>query len=470
MSAAEIVALGAAETRRRIIERELSALEVIDAYLERIERLNPALNAIVTLSGTVRDQARDLDARLARGDEPGELCGLPVGIKDVTPVRGLRHTCGSAMYADNVADVDAVVVQRLRDAGAIVVGKTNTPEFATGGNTDNAVFGPTRNPWNPELSAGGSTGGGAAALASGMIALAEGTDLGGSLRIPASFCGVVGLRPGPGRVPTWPSEYPWDTLQVTGFMARQPEDIAMVLQAVAGPSPMAPVGQPVDLIDFEEIVRERTPRGQRIAWCADVAGIGVDADIARVCREAVDALGAAGATVSELEFDLSWAREAFLTLRGYWMVTQQRRHLERIREMGANLRGNVESGLQVTMRQLAEAEHVRGRVWDQFRQLFSRFDFLMTPTMAVPPFPVTQNYPEAIAGKPMATYIDWVAPTFLLSLAGLPVASVPAGLDGGGLPVGVQIVGRPASEGEVLALAAAVQRARPLALPAWGGA
>lgn len=466
MSQTEITALGAAETRDMILRRELSPVEVIDAYLGRIHQLNPELNAIVTMSGTVRDQARDLEARIARGEEVGDLCGLPVGIKDVTPVRGLRHTYGSANYADNVADVDAVVVQRLRDAGAIVVGKTNTPEFATGGNTFNDVFGPTRNPWNIELSAGGSTGGGAAALAAGMIALAEGTDLGGSLRIPASFCGVVGLRPGPGRIPTWPSEYPWDTLQVTGLMARKAEDIALGLQAIAGPSPMAPVGQSLDLIDFVEIVRERKPRGQRIAWCSDIAGIGVEADIARACSGAVDALVGEGATVTEIDFDLSWARDAFLALRGYWMVTQQSRHLDFIERMGANLRGSVESGLGLTMRDLAAAEQTRGRVWDQFRQLFTRFDFLMTPTMAVPPFPVTENYPRTIAGKPMATYIDWVAPTFLLSMAALPVASVPAGLDAHGLPVGLQIVGRPWREGEVLAMAAAVQKAHPLHLPA----
>jgi len=433
--------------------------------MQQVTAENPEINALVTLSGTARDQARDLEAALAAGQEPGPLCGLPVGIKDVTPVRGLRHTYGSAMYADHVAEVDALIVTRLRDAGAIILGKTNTPEFATGANTDNAVFGPTRNPWNPELSAGGSTGGGAAALATGMIALAEGTDLGGSLRIPASFCGVVGLRPTPGIVPTWPSAYAWDTLQVSGLMARAAEDIALGLNAIAGPSPVAPVGQSVDLVDFVEQSGAIGPGGLRIAWCPDIARIGVDPKIEAVCREAVDALAAQGAVVEEIEFDLSPARDAFLALRGHWMLTHQFAHLDRREEMGDNMRGNVEAGLAQAPLALAEAERDRGRVWEMFRSLFARFDFLVTPTMAVQPFPVTENYPAEIAGKPMETYIDWVAPTFLLSLAGLPVGSVPAGLDADGLPVGLQIVGRQQGDAQVLGLAAAVQKLRPLPAP-----
>jgi amidase len=464
----EITQLSATALRDRIVARELSPLEVFDACMDRVQSENPEINALVTLSGTARDQARDLEAALAAGQEPGPLCGLPVGIKDVTPVRGLRHTYGSAMYAEHVAEADALVVQRLRDAGAIILGKTNTPEFATGANTDNAVFGATRNPWDPELSAGGSTGGGAAALATGMIALAEGTDLGGSLRIPASFCGVVGLRPSPGIVPTWPSPYVWDTLQVTGLMARAAEDIALGLNAIAGPSPVAPIGQSVDLIDFVEQSNFIEPTGLRIAWCPDIARIGVDPGIEAVCREAIDALAGAGAVIEEIDFDLSPARDAFLALRGHWMVTQQLAHLDRREEMGDNMRGNVEAGLGQSPLDLAQAERDRGRVWEMFRSLFARFDYLITPTMAVPPFPVTENYPTEIAGRPMQTYIDWVAPTFLLSLAGLPVGSVPAGVDAAGLPVGLQIVGRQMGDAQVLGVAAAVQQLRPL--PAAPGA
>src|SRR5262249_27763838 len=212
--------------------------------------LNPALNAIVTPNERALDDAAELDARLARGEDPGPLCGLPVGIKDVTPVAGLRTTFGSTIYRDYVPTEDAEAVRRLRAAGAVILGKTNCPEFAAGGNTVNDVFGRTHNPWDPSKSAGGSTGGGAAALATGMIALAEGTDLGGSLRIPASFCGLVGLRPSPGLVPTHPTDWVWDTLQVTGPMARTAEDVALMLQAIAGPSEDSPLPQSVVDRDF----------------------------------------------------------------------------------------------------------------------------------------------------------------------------------------------------------------------------
>ncbi len=461
-----ITRLGARELQRRIAARELSPVQLVEACLARVDARNPELNALVTLSPTALDQARDIEARLQAGGEPGLLCGLPVGIKDVTPVAGLRHTFGSPLYADQVAEVDAVVVQRLRDAGAIILGKTNTPEFATGGNTFNEVFGPTRNPYDPALSAGGSTGGGAAGLATGMIALAEGTDLGGSLRIPASFCGVVGLRPSPGVVPTWPSEYPWDTMQVTGLMARRAEDIALALQAIAGRSPLAPIGEAMAMVDFLDTLDMLEPPGMRLAYCPDIAGIGIDPQVEVVCRAAIEALEGAGASVEEISMDLSWAREPFLALRGYWMVAQQHGRLERRHEFGDNLRGNVEAGLKLGATDFAAAETARGDMWEVFRRLFSRFDYLLTPTMAVPPFPVEQNYPETIAGEPMKTYIDWVAPTFILSLAGLPVASVPAGLDTRGLPVGLQIVAGPEGEGRALALADAVQRLVELPPPA----
>ncbi len=462
----DILLLGAAEQARRIAAGTLSPVELMQATLDRLDDVNPQINAVVTRSDTAMDQARDLEALLASGGEVGPLAGVPVGIKDVTPVRGLRHTFGSPLYADHVAQVDAVVVQRIRDAGGIILGKTNTPEFATGGNTVNEVFGATLNPWDTSRSAGGSTGGGAAALATGMIGLAEGTDLGGSLRIPAAFCGVVGLRPTPGLIPTWPSDFSWDTMQVTGLMARRAEDLAVALQALAGPAPQAPIGQFVDFRDFVEVVASRPVDGMRLAYCPDIAGIGVDPGVDTVCRAAVEALADAGARVEEIDLDLSYAREAFLALRGHWMVSQQLGRLDRVAEFGDNLRHNVETGLGGGALDLARAEAVRGQVWDQFRVLLQTFDHLLTPTMAIAPFPVDQNYPETIAGKPMETYIDWVAPTFLLSLTGLPIASVPAGVDADGLPVGLQIVGAPAAEGQVLAAAARLQELRPLPRPA----
>jgi amidase len=458
-------ASSATEIARRVSAGELSAEAVVTAALARVDQLNPTLNAVVTRNPHALDDARALDLRIARGERPGPLAGVPVGIKDVTQVAGLRTTFGSPLYRDHVPDEDALVVRRLRAAGAVILGKTNTPEFAAGGNTWNEVFGRTRNPWNPALSAGGSTGGGAAALATGMIALAEGTDLGGSLRIPASFCGVVGLRPSPGLVPTVPSDWAWDTLQVTGPMARTALDVALMLQAVAGPSPYAPLRQPVEGRDFVSAVRNGPARQLRIAYCPDIAGIGIDPGIESICRGAAHRLGECGVAVDEVALDLSAGREAFLALRGLWFVAWMQERLDRLEEFGVNVRNNTRAGLAGRVPDLAGAEATRGKIWHAFRTLFERYDHLLTPTMAVPPFPVEQNYPSTVAGKEMKTYVDWLAPTFVLSLSGLPVASVPCGLDPQGMPVGIQIVGRPAGEEGVLALAGAMQEIFPIGEP-----
>ena len=464
-TAESLALLPAHETARRVRAREVSAVEVLEACMARVEAHNPLLNAVVTLNPRAREEAEALDRRIARGEDVGVLTGVPVGIKDVTELAGVRTTYGSPLFSDHVPAEDAEVVRRLRAAGAVVLGKTNTPEFAAGGNTFNPVFGVTRNPWDPARSPGGSTGGGAAGLATGMFALAQGTDLGGSLRIPASFCGVVGLRPSVGLVPTWPQEYLWDPVQVTGVMGRTAEDVALGLQAVAGPGEHAPLAQPAAGRDFAAAVRAADLRGRRVAYCRDVAGIGTDADVERVCREAAFALEEAGAEVEEIEFDLSYARRPFLALRGHWFVSQLYPLLDRVEEFGVNVANNVRLGLAVTTTELGEAEQARRRIWEQFRALFGRYDHLLTPTMAVPPFPVTENYPRTVGGREMETYVDWIAPTFVLSMSGLPVASVPAGLDSGGMPVGLQVVAPPRGEERALAAAAIVQRLRPLPHP-----
>ncbi len=464
----DLADLTATEVAQRVGNGSLSAVKVVEAALDRVTRYNGVLNAIVTLNPRALDDARDLDRDIEGGRTPGPLAGVPVGIKDVTPVAGLRTTYGSPLYADHVPQTDALVVSRLRDAGAIIMGKTNTPEFAAGGNTFNDVFGPTRNPWNPERSAGGSTGGGAAALASGMIALAEGTDLGGSLRIPASFCGLVGLRPSPGLVPTFPTDWLWDDLQVTGPMARTAEDVGLMLQAVAGPAPLSPMRAPAAGRDFVGPARFGASAGLRLAYCPDIVGLGIDPDIETRCRQATLGLAERGFDVEVTQVDLSEGRKAFLHLRGLWMVSHMYGRLGHIEDFGANVRGNVKAGLEVTTEQLAWANRMRGRIWKFFQNLFQRYDHLLTPSMAVPPFPVEQSYPETVGGQIMKTYVDWIAPTFTLSLSGLPVASVPCGLDDEGLPVGLQVVGPPMGEERVLALAATVQEAYPIGGPDLG--
>jgi amidase len=464
-SAHDLALRPASELRDLVASRQVSAVDVVEAALARVDALNGTINAVVTLNPRALDDARDIDRRIAAGEPPGILCGVPVGIKDVTPVQSLRTTYGSPIYADYVPDADALTVHRLRVSGAVILGKTNCPEFAAGGNTFNEVFGRTRNPWNTARSAGGSTGGGAAALATGMIALAEGTDLGGSLRIPASFCGIVGLRPSIGLVPTYPTDWAWDTLQVSGPMARTAEDVALMLQAMAGPSEFAPLRQSCNGRDFVSAVRAGLRPGARIAYVADPARIGVDSRIEQRCRAAAFGLNGESIHVEEIDLDLSPGRAAFLALRGLWFATHMAPRMEHADRFGPNVGNNVRAGLALNVRDLAEAEQERNRIWERFRDLFSRYDYVVTPCMAVPPFPVEQNYPDSIAGRPMATYVDWIAPTFVLSLTALPVASVPCALDEESMPVGLQIVGRPSDEESVLALAAVVQRANPIGLP-----
>ena len=444
---------------------ELSPVEVLDACLEQVERHNEKINAVVTLDESAREQAAALERRLAAGEDPGLLCGLPVGIKDVTPVGGLRTTYGSPLYADHVPDEDALVVRRLREAGAVILGKTNTPEFAAGGNTFNEVFGRTRNPWNPELSAGGSTGGGAAALATGMIALAEGTDLGGSLRVPASFCGLVGLRPSPGLVPTVPSDWPEDNLSVTGPMGRTVADVALMLEAISGPSAKFPLAHSRAGRDYTGAVERGPAEGARVAYVADVAGLGTDPALERVCREAAESLSDSGVHVEELDLDLSSGFETFLTLRGRWMVEHHRSRLERLHELGPNLAGNIRAGLALVPAEIEAAERTRDDLRRKVRSVLARYDHVLTPCVPVPPFPVEQDYPETIGGRKMGTYIEWISPTFVLTLTGLPVVCVPAGLDPNGLPVGIQIVGPDQGEESALALAGRIEELRPVGRP-----
>jgi len=464
---APIALLPAAELRRRVGAGDLSPTEVLLACLRQVGRHNDQINAVVTLDPTAMEQARDLERRLAAGERPGLLCGLPVGIKDTTPVAGVRTTYGSPLYSDHVPREDALVVRRLRAAGAVILGKTNTPEFAAGGNTFNQVFGSTRNPWNPELSAGGSTGGGAAALATGMIALAEGTDLGGSLRVPASFCGVTGLRPSPGLVPTVPTEWPGDDLSVTGPMARTAADVALMLQAVWGPADEPPRRDPDRRAgrDFVGAVENGPAPGLRIAYVSDPAGLGTDPELEGVCREAAEALTGTGARVEHIDLDLSGGFDTFLTLRGRWMVKHHRARMARLDELGENLAGNIRSGLALFPEEVAAAERAREELRAKVLGVLEPYDHILTPCVPVPPFPVEQNYPLRIGGRELGSYIEWIAPTFVLTLTGLPVACVAAGTDASGLPVGIQIVGRPNCEESVLALAALVERLRPIGRP-----
>lgn len=464
----EVTRLGAVELAQCIRGGKLGAAEVLQAHLAAIAHHNPAVNAICTLAAEQAMQvAQGIDEAIARGEDPGPLAGVPVGIKDVTLTEGIRTTFGSRLYADYVPREDAEVVARLRAAGAVIVGKTNTPEFAAGANTVNAVFGATRNPWDLRLSASGSTGGGAAALACGMIALAEGTDFGGSLRTPAAFCGVVGLRTTAGLVPKHPSVLPWHDQSVEGPMARSAADCALMLDAMTGLSANSPLSCVPPWKSALAIVQAtESLAGVRLAWCPDIAGIGVDPEIERVCRAAADGLVQAGATVEHVSFDLSDGRDAFLALRAQAMVGTHWDRLDKLDQINPNLAGNIRAGLEVGIRDIAAAERKRAAVWHRWCVLFEKFDLLLSPTTPVPPFPVEQNFPDEVSGRKLGSYVDWIAPTFLVSLATLPAASVPAGRTASGLPVGLQIVGPRFAEPRILAAAKIVERMRPIGWPA----
>jgi amidase len=464
---ASLARKSARELAALIKSRAVSPVEALDAHLAVIARVNPKLNAIVTLSAdAARKQAHAIEAALVRGEQPGPLAGLPIGVKDVTPTAGIRTTYGSPLYKDHVPDEDAEVVARLKAAGAIVLGKTNTPEFATGANTVNAVFGATRNPWNPALSSAGSSGGSAVAVASGMVSLAQGTDFGGSVRVPAAFCGIVGLRPTPGLTPNYPAALAWDFGQAHGPLARNAEDAALMLDAMTGLSRRSPISVPPPWPSALAAVEQyENARGLRIAYAPDIAGIGVDAEIDTVCRKAAHGLQQAGAAVEEIAFDASDGRDPYQTWRGAWMVGRQFSRLAHLDQFGANLQANVKMGMSVTALDIAAAEEKRERVFQRFGDLLERFDVLLTPTAPVRPFPVEMNFPSEIAGRKLESYVDWIAPTFLITLVSLPAGSVPAGLTHDGLPCGLQIVAPRFQEPLILSIAKLVQQANPIGWP-----
>jgi amidase len=457
----------AVELAALIAARKVSPVEVLDAHLAVIARRNPKLNAVVTLAAdAARHAAHAAEAAVARGEKLGHLHGLPVLIKDVTHTAGIRTTFGSPLYRDHVPDEDAEVVRRLKAAGAIVIGKTNTPEFATGANTVNAVFGATRNPWNPALSPAGSSGGSAVAVATGMVPLAQGTDFGCSIRIPAAFCGIVGIRPTPGLTPNHPMPLAWDPGQVHGPLARSAEDAALMLDAMVGFSRLSPISVAPPWPGAHGIVaRRQDARSLRIAYASDIAGIGVDAEIDAICRSAAKRLADLGARVTEITFDVSHGRDPYQTWRGAWMVGQRFAQLERMEEFGENLKGNVKRGLEVTARDIAAAEHQRHEVFHRFRELFEDYDLLLTPAAPVKPYPVELNFPTELNGKRFENYVDWIAPAFLITLVSLPAGSVPAGKTRDGLPVGLQIVAPRFEEPAILSLAKLVQHQNPIGWP-----
>src|SRR5215467_11664677 len=459
----DICFVSAADLKYLYRARKVSPLEVMQAVLARIDTVNPAVNAFVTVAREAAlTAARRATRMLGRKSTTlGPLHGVPVSIKDLYATKGIRTTWGSLIYKDHVPDEDDLVVQRLKAAGAIVIGKTNSPEFGAGGNTFNAVFGATRNPWNPALSCGGSSGGAAVGVATGMGPLAQGSDLGGSLRVPASFCGVVGFRTTPGLVPSHPRALVWDTLGVAGPIARTVGDIALMLAAMAGPDDRNPLSYEVDATQFTRAVNRPSIKGWRVAWTPDLNGLlPVDEEVRRVAEDAVTVFRKLGARVEAACPAFSEVPDIIRGTRALTMVALHADKLPQWREqMQKDLVSDVERGLGLTTRDIARSELLRSALWQRVRTFMASRDLLVLPTVALKPFPVEQPYPTEINGKPLDNYFQWFSLTYAITLTGLPAISVPCGFTRSGLPVGLQIVGRRRQEAAVLRAAAAFEAA-----------
>jgi amidase len=460
MSDTEICFMTATELARRLRNRELSARDVMAAHLAQIERVNPQVNAIVTLLPELGLQgARLADEQLARGDAVGALHGLPIAHKDLVDTKGIRTTRGSPIYKDYVPSENALIVERLQQAGAITIGKTNTPEFGAGSQTFNEVFGATRNPYDLTKTCGGSSGGAAVALACGMLPIADGSDTGGSLRNPANFCNIVGFRTAPGRVPVYPRNLGWYPISVQGPMARTVQDVALLLSVMAGPDARSPIAIAEPGSTFA-VPLERDFTGVRLAWSRDLGGLPVDPRVTRVLEAQRQVFTSLGCIVEEEEPDFLHADEIFQVWRAwnfaltYGELLHTQRHL-----IKDTVIWNTEVGLQLTGQQLATAERQRTELYHRLRLFMEQYEFLLCPVNQVPPFDVQTPYIREINGVPMDTYIDWMKSCYYITITGHPAISVPCGFTPEGLPVGLQIVGRHQDELGVLQLAYAFEQA-----------
>jgi amidase len=445
--------------------REVSAREVISAQIDRITAVDAKVNAIVTRCfDAALAKAAAADQALAAGETPGLLHGLPVAHKDLADTAGVRTTYGSLLFKYNVPERDALIVSRMAAAGAISLGKTNTPEFGAGSHTVNKVFGATRNPYDLTRSAGGSSGGSAAALAARMICLADGSDLGGSLRNPASFCNVAGLRPSPGRVPAWPASDVTDTLSVVGPMARTVADLALLLAVISGPDPAVPLAldaPPPALTDPDQVLALLASdlTGVKVAWSPDL-GLPVDPAVRAVIERARPVLAGLGCEIIDATPDLSGADEVFRTFRAFRFAANYGLLLDAYRDqLGANVVWNTERGLELTLEELTRASGLRDRLAGKVNAFFADVEVLACPAVQVPPFDVDLDWVHEIDGVPQRTYLDWMASSYLISATGLPAMSVPAGFTPEGLPVGLQLVGRRRADWELLSVAYAFELA-----------
>ena len=464
-----IVSLSAVELAAAIRSRRLSCVEVMQAYLDQIDRLNPGVNAIVALRdrGELLRQARDKDDEMRRGGPVGPLHGLPHAVKDLQPVAGLRFTRGSPLFAEFVAPVDSLLSARLRAAGVIFVGKTNTPQFGLGSHTVNPVYGATGNSYDPTRSAGGSSGGAAVALALRMLPLADGSDYGGSLRNPAGWNNVCGFRTSFGRVPVDALDVWWPSMGVLGPMARDVADLALLLSVQAGYDPRAPLSMEGDGAHFRAPLAADL-KGRRIGWLGDFGGsTPYEAGVLDVCRAALKRFEALGCVVEDAlpDFDVEAAWQAFIQLRAAQSAPQflpfhaEPQHRVLLNEQALF---EVETGSRLSAFDVAAAAAIRTQWSQAIHRLFARFDYLVSPTAQLFPFDITERWPTEVAGVAMRTYHEWMKGVCLVTLTGCPSLAVPAGFSADGLPMGLQIIAPVHQEMACLQLGAAYEAVEPL--------
>jgi amidase len=455
---AELCDLSALELRRMIGARQISPVELLASCRARIERINGALNAFVaTCWERAETEARAAEQAVMAGVALGPLHGLPIGIKDLALTEGLRTTFGSPQFADFLPDADERQVAAVRRAGAIVVGKTNTPEFGAGANTVNPVYGATGNPFDPDKTCAGSSGGSAVALAVGMVPLATGSDMGGSLRNPAAYCGVVGFRPSPGAVPHELRPIGWSPLAVQGPMGRTVADTALLFEAMAAFDPRDPLSYPSDFGAGMEAIDLGS---LRVAISQDLGFAPVDHGIRRVFRAALERIKGVFARADERDPPLDEsAHEAFEVTRAVsFLAAHGETWRTRPELLGPNIRANVEQGLAMSLEDVARAMRSHTLLYQRFLEFMADYDALICPAMAVAPFPHARLYVEEINGQPMRTYFHWLALAYGLTLSAHPVACIPCGRDHTGMPFGIQVCGRRSGDRRTLAIAAALER------------
>ena len=448
----EFIKMTATQAVARLRSKEVSPLELVEASIERIETVDAKINALpIHCFEQARAQAKSIDVK-AHAQNPKSLCGLPIAVKDYNDLGGALTTYGSPLFANNVAEQSDATVRQLESNGAIAVAKSNVPEWA-GGHTFNPVNGTTLNPWDMRKSAGGSSGGSAAALASGSVWLATGNDLGGSLRTPAAFNGIVGLRPGPGRVPRGTRLPAMDTLWVEGPMARNVPDLALMLDAGVGQQIDDPLSFDHAGPSFVEAL-QKAELPKRVAFSPDLGIVSMEKEIAQICSGAGSIFKGMGVDVTDDSPDFTGVLEAFQTLRAVLFATLMEPILAKHREhIAPEIIGNIERGLNITPAQIFDAERVRIELYQKIMKFFETHDFLICPAASIAPFPVEQRYVTEIDGKPCETYIDWFSITFALTMTACPTMSVPCGFTSKGLPVGVQIMGKPRGEAALLGAA-----------------